>query len=242
MGKIKDFFKEISSNKRKKAIFSLAFWIIFIFVITRMIGKPPSNIPINNSNNKSNVVDNSKSGKDNFNKSNSFEFDYKINYIFNKKNYSFNIVGTFYDDRNYFEFNNNKYYEKEGKIYIVNEEGKSLKQINKNQISKYFGVIDIQLLLKSSLYTIIDSSVEESKTSYRDGSTLINYTYKTSDNKKIILSTTEDNGIINNIELDFKNYYTNKKYDLYKVTCILKNINNIAEYNKNYDTYKIEGE
>lgn len=242
MGKFKDFFKEIKSNKRKKALFSLAFWFIFIFVITRMIGKPPADYYVTSTEKKSNVVDDSKSGKDNLNKSKSFEYEYKINYNYNNKDYSYTIIGTFYEDKNYFELNNRNYYEKDNKIYLVDEDNKMLKLITKEIKGKYFGVINIDLLLKKGLYTIIDSSVEESRTSYKDGTTLINYTYVTSDNKKLLISTTEDNGIISNIDLDFKNYNTDKKYASYKVNILLKNINNIASYNKSYDEYKVEGE
>lgn len=239
MKKIINNIKEFMGNKRKKALVSLLFWILFFAIVIMMIGKPPSYTP----NNKSNTVEkkNNQNGIDNFKNIKSFEYTYTIDILENNSPKKYIIKGTYFDNKEYFNMNNREYYSSDNKVYYVDNNSKKLLNLNSNNY-ELFNIFDINLLLKDGIYSTISFSNVDTKTSYKDGTTIIKYIYTNYNNKEVIITIKEKDGIINNIELDYSKYYDINKYQKFIITCELTNHDNILEYNNKYDGYIIEGE
>lgn len=235
MKKYLEYIKEIRKDKRKSAITSLVLWVLFFVVIISLAGGTPKDITIRTSD--EDTKESLKTSIDNYKDMNSYDVNYLVET--NVNNYTLN--STYYDGKNYYIYNTDNYYLDNDVLYYVDNTNKQLKKININNNS-VFDIIDIKLLTKESLYTIITSSEEESKTSYKDGKIVRNYIYTTSDNRKMYITTTEINNTINTIVIDYKEYF-NTGYTILKVTCNYQNINDILEYNKDYTNYQIiEGE
>lgn len=231
---MKNFFeivRGIYHNKQKRAIFSLVVWFLFFVIVFALIGKPPKEVPITYYEKESvgNIA------LKNYKNMKSFEVNYKVEINQNNKIDTYTITGTYFNDKYYLTNQEINLYSKEGNVYVVDD---NLKEITPytNTLNDFYRV-DLQILLKDNLYTIITSSEEESKTNYKDGTKTTNYKYSTSDGKTILISVNEYNNIINSIELDFTNYYS---YE-YKVSITYKNIDNITEFEKSYDDYTIKG-
>lgn len=235
MKKYLEYIKEIRKDKRKSALASLVIWILFFVLVISCVGRTPKDITIKtDTEEKEEIITNSL---DNYKNMNSYDVSYLVET--NVNNYTIN--GTYYGEKNYYIYDNNNYYLENDILYYVDNINMQLKKLNIDNNS-VFSIIDIKLLTKDSLHTIITSSEEESKTSYKDGKVVKNYIYTTSDNRKMYITTTEKDNIINKIIIDYKEYF-NTNYTILKVTCDYQNINNILEYNKDYTKYhKVEGE
>lgn len=242
MKEFKEFIKNVFKNKRQRAIVSLLFWFFFFVIVFILMGGSsaiPKSYPTNES------VKNNDTGNsfDNFKNMENFEYSFLITIKENNVTDMYKIEGTYYKDKYYFELDNNKYYINNNLIYSVNEDERKLKEFKSIDPKNLFNRIDFGLLTKKNIYTFISSSDEKSKTTYKDGSILSNLIYKSYDDRKIEIVVSEYSNIISNIDMDFKDYF-DIKYDEFKVNITYKNINNIAEYDKNYDEYEItkEGE
>ena len=244
MKKLIEKYNNIFDTKRKKALLRLGFWVIFFIIVVNLIGRPPKNFSSQVIKDESSSKNLSSNSIDNFKNMDNFEFSYEI--VLKKNDAVKTIVldGTYFDKKYYFNMDNKKYYGLDGIIYYVNEETKQLTDVKGILNNGIFNIIDINILFKDSLYTIIDSSSIDSTTSYKDGTEINKYTFVTSDNKKIIIASNSSGKLINTIELDLTNYI-DIKYDSVKVNCNYKNINNISDYKINYDEYQVikkEGE
>lgn len=234
MKKYLEYIKIIRSDKRKSAIASLFIWLLFFICVFSLVGRAPKNLTIND---YSNVEDKNEKNENNYNTITSYEVNYLVETNINK----YVITSTFYNEKYYYTYDNNNYYLDNDILYYVDDINRQLKKVNVNSNS-VFDIIDIKQLTKDSIQTIIESSEEESKTTYKDGTIVKNYIYTTFDNRKMYINTTEKDGIINNVVIDYKDYF-NTNYTIFKVTCSYQNINNILEYNRNYNSYqKIGGE
>lgn len=236
-------YNNIFDTKRKKALLKLGFWIVFFIVVLSMVGRPPKNIPLVSNNSNKNEVKLSSSSIENFKNMDNYEFTYSIEFIKNNVVKTYNIDGTYYNKKYYFIMDNKNYYIDNDVVYLVNDDNKQLNNVKNVFNSGLFNIMNINILSKDTLSTIIESSTEDSTTSYKDETEVKKYTYVTSDNKKISITSNASGKIINNMLLDLTNYL-DIKYDSVKVTCNYKNINNISEFKTNYDSYQIikEGE
>ncbi len=244
--KIIDFIKDVYGNKRKRAIAGIIFWLGFMAVVLSMVKVPPSyrnNTP-NSSSNASNINKTSDSALNVFNQMTSFEYNYLVEITDNNIEYKYVIKGTYYDDKYYFEINNDSYYGVNNEFYYVDSNSKTLKLVDKKDNESIFSKMDLEFLSKNSMFNIITSSEKKSETIYKDGNTVKKYAYIDHANRKINIVSTENNGIINNIVFDYIGYVNSSRFQLYKATCDFENINNIESFDKNYDDYTIikEGE
>ena len=241
MKKIKEFLKEVRSDKRKKGLFSLGLWFLFFVFVFLLLGNPRDSYEnyykqqskleeedVNNT--KVQLLENSL---ENYNNMSNYEFSYNIDISINNINKTHILTGTFYDNKYYLEMNNIKYYIDGNNIYIVDINNKLLKKISKFNVD----ILDISTILKDNLYTMIKSSEEISSKSYVDKSIVREYLYKNYNNKTINISFTEKDKLINKVIVDYKNYFDS--YQNFMVTINFDNINNINEYTVNYDDYTI---
>lgn len=233
MKKFIEILKDIYGDKRKKALFSLCLWVLFFVVVLTLIGKPPSEIPVSSYNSNSNENSYATKALNEYKNMKNFDVEYKIDINQNNKLDTYILSGIYFDGKYYLSQQGVNYYVLDNKVYVVDDTLKEMNPYIKDDLSITFNRVDINILLKDNLYTIISSSEEESKTNYKDGTIVTNYIYKESGGKTIGISVSEYNNIVNSIVLDFSKYYL---YD-YKVSITYKNINNISEYEKNYDGY-----
>lgn len=240
MKKVFNNIKEFMGNKRKRALVSLLFWIIFFVIVITMIGKPPRNYSNNASNKASNISNISGNGINNYKNIKSYEFNVLLDITINSINNKYDIKGTYFDNKQYFIINNKEYYSSNNKVYYVDNSINKLLMINSNNYELY-GILDLNILLKDNLYTMVNSSDLDSKTSYKDGTTIIRYNYNTSDSRQVVISTKEKDGLISSIQLDYSKYFINR-YQKYIITYELTNHDNILEYNNKYGEYVVEGE
>lgn len=243
MKEFKEFIKDAIHDKRKKAILSLALWFLFFVIVFLLMGGRntiPKEVHYQYSSN-SNVI--TTSPTENYKNMENFEFNYVVEITENNLTDTYNISGTYYKNKYYFELLNNKYLIDNNTIYLVDDINKQLKEIDKNDPKSIFYRFDIRVLNKDSIYTFISSSTEENSTIYKDGTKSITYLYKNYENKTIDLIVSVKENMINSITLNFNNYFSDR-YQLFKVSINYQNINNIMEYNKNYNEYKLvrEGE
>ena len=243
MKKLIEKYKKIFDTKRKKAVLKLALWILFFVIVLNMVGRPPKNY-YKNSENSNKEVKLSASSIDNFKNMSNYEYTYNIEFKKNDTVQTFNIDGTYYNNKYYFNMDNKSYYISDEVIYLVNNDEKKIIDVKSILNNGIFNVVDLRIFRKDNLYTFIDSSTEESNTSYKDGTEVKKYSYVTSEGKKMDITTSSSGKLINSIVLDLTNYI-DIKYDSVKATLNLKNINNISSYKVNYDEYQVikkEGE
>lgn len=243
MKEFKNFIGDMLHDKRKKAIVSLGLWFIFFVIVFLLIGGRnaiPKEINyvshINSNTNTSSPTENYK-GMD------TFEFNYIIEIKENNLTDTYNLKGTYYNNKYYFDLLNNKYLIDNNNIYIIDEVNRQLKEVDKTNPKSLFSRFDIRILMRDSIYTFISSSTEKNSTLYKDGTKLITYIYQNYENKTIDLTVSSKDNIINSISINFNNYFGNK-YQSLKVNITYQNINNIMEYSNNYEGYKLvrEGE
>ena len=144
------------------------------------------------------------------------------------------IDGIYVDNISIFNFNNFKYYYEED-LYIIDNDSYYLMDIEYN-ISKIFN---------NNLINIIEYLEEESKTTYKDGTIVTNYTIDSNklynylfdlesnyDNKCTITITENENEIYN-IIIDT----TNLGLNLTKIEVEYSNMNMIEDLEFNIDNY-----
>lgn len=220
--KVKEFLKD----PKKKALTQLgiyAIFFIFVFIFINM-GERRVNTP---------SIDETTSPIEYYEKMTSY--DYKVTYTnIDKVDI---IEGTYYNNTSLFTYNSLKYYY-EDLLYVINNDSYILSNIE----------YDISKIFSKNLYSLFDDLKEESKTTYKDGKIVTNYTLdsniiynylynmESTYTNLVNVSITESNDIITNITIDLTNL------DLYlnKIEVEYSNINNIEslEFNKNIYTYE----
>ncbi len=241
MKELKEFISDALHNKHKKAILSLGLWFLFFVIVFLMIGgrnAVPKKINYASYSNSNTLKD---SPIENYKNMENFEFDYIIEIAENNLTDTYNIHGTYYNNKYYFELLNNKYLIDNNTIYIVDDLNKKLKKVDKTNSKSLFSRFDLRVLMKDNIYTFISSSSEKNSTKYNDGTRIINYLYQNYENKTIDLTVSIKEKMITSIIMDFKNYFSDK-YQVLKVSLNYQNINNIMEYNNIYDGYQLVGE
>lgn len=209
--------KEFLKDPKKKSLTQLAIYgLFFIFVF----------ILINSSENvvDTPIVEEQQTPIEYYDDMTSY--DYKITYT-NIDRVDV-IEGTYYNNTSLFNYNNLKYYY-EDMLYVINNDSYTLSNIE----------YDVSKMFNKNLHTIFNSLNEESKTTYKDGKVITNYTldsniiYKYLYNMEstyidlVSVSMTENNNIITNITIDL----TNLGLSLNKIEVDYSNINNIEDLN-----------
>lgn len=205
--------KEFLKDPKKKALTELAIYgVFFIFVF----------ILINSSGNRVStpIIEETKTPIEYYESMTSY--DYKVTYTNIDKIDT--IEGTYYNNTSLFTYNNLKYYY-EDMLYVINNDSYILSNIE----------YDISKVFNKNLHTIFDDFNEESKTTYKDGKVVTNYTldsniiynylYNTEStyDNFVNISVTEKDNVITNIVLDLSNL----GLTLNKIEVEYNNINNI---------------
>lgn len=241
MNKYIKFIKEMFKTKRRRALLELGAWIIFFVIIFSMVGGADKEY-YKSFNEKAKLQEEkiSTNPVENIKKINSYEFTYLIEAKDNVGTYTYEVNGTFFKDKYFATILNRDYYLTDDNFYIVKEDKTLVNPTSKNKNALY-NLIDIRLLTNTSLYTLISSSEELDSITYKDNTKIVRYKYTNYNNKTIVFKLSATENVFNDIEIDFTNYYE-RKFTSFKVNITYKNINNILEFNKNYDDYKIVGE
>ena len=205
--------KEFLNDPKKKALTELAIYgIFFIFVF----------ILINSSGNRVNtpIIEESKTPIEYYEDMTSY--DYKV--IYTNIDKIDVIEGAYYNNKSLFTYNNLKYYY-EDMLYAINNDSYILSNIQ----------YDVSKIFNKNLYSIFDNLNEESKTTYKDGKVITNYTIdsnimynylyniESAYTNLVNVSITESNDVITNISVDL----TNLGLYLNKIEVEYSNINNI---------------
>lgn len=144
------------------------------------------------------------------------------------------IEGSYYDNKSIFTYNNIKYYY-EDSLYVIDNDTYYLGNIEYN-ISKIFS---------NNLSSLIEYLEEESKTSYKDGTIITNYTIdsnmiynylyglESTYNNFVSVSITENENKIHKIVIDL----TNLGLNLTKIEVEYSYLNEITELSFNKDNY-----
>lgn len=209
--------KEFLKDPKKKALTQLAIYgVFFIFVF----------ILLNSSSGRVNtpIIEESKTPIQYYEDMTSY--DYKV--IYTNIDKVDIIEGTYYNNTSLFTYNNLKYYY-ENALYVINNDSYIPSNIE----------YDVSKIFNKNLYTIFESLNEESKTTYKDGKVITNYTldsniiYNYLYNAESIydnfvnISVTEKDNIITTIVLDLSNL----GLTLNKIEVEYNNINNIESLN-----------
>lgn len=245
---MKQFFgalKEAWKDKKKRAFISLGLWFLFFILVIACSGRASSDMysgdARNNENKKSNLVSDGSS-VDKFKNTKNYEYESTIEIVLNNKTYNYGIKGTFYDNKYYFSYNNINYFINNNKIYVVDELNKTLTLYKDSNPNSIFNLYNILFMTKDSLHNIIINSEEYNKTTYKDGTNIIEYVYKDYKERIIRINNTEKENIINKMVLDYNNYYTDRNYQLFRVTINFDNIDNLESYSRDYSSYQIIGD
>lgn len=246
---MKKFFtalKEAWKDKRERAFISLGLWFLFFAIIIALSGRATpemysDNGPKHNENKKSNIVSDGTS-IETFKKMENYEYNSTIDIMINDKSIKYELKGTYYDNKYYFSLNNINFFINNNKIYVVDELNKTLTLYKSNNPNNIFNLYNMLFMTKDSLHNIIINSEEYNKTTYKDGTNIIEYVYKDYKDRIIRINNTEKENIINKIVLDYNNYYVDKNYQLFRVTIDFENINNLESYSRDYSSYQIIGD
>lgn len=209
--------KEFLKDPKKKAltqlgIYAVFFLFVFIFIST---GEKRINVP------SESIPDNPIEYYENMS-----SYDYKVTYTnIDKVDV---IDGTYYNNTSLFTYNSLKYYY-EDLLYVIDNDLYTLVNIE----------YDISKIFSKNLYSLFNDLKEESKTTYKDGKVVTNYTLdsnkiynylydgENSYDNLISINITENNDIITNITIDL----TNLGLYLSKIEIEYNNINNIENLN-----------
>ena len=146
--------KEFLKDPKKKSLTQLAIYgVFFIFVF----------ILINSSDNSVNpsIIEETKTPVEYYEAM--ISYDYKVTYTnIDKVDV---IEGTYYNNTSLFTYNNLKYYY-EDMLYVVSNDSYILSNIE----------YDVSKIFNKNLHTIFNNLNEESKTTYKDGKVITNYT------------------------------------------------------------------
>ena len=214
--------KEMFKNPKKKSLVQLGLYAIF-FIFVAILLRGADNKPTK-------IIEEQKSPIEFYEDMKSY--NYKVTYTnIDKVDV---IDGTYVDNTSLFNFNNFKYYYEED-LYIIDNDSYYLMDIEYN-ISKIFN---------NNLINIIEDLEEESKTTYKDGTIVTNYTIESNklynylfdlesnyDNKCTITITENENEIYN-IIIDT----TNLGLNLTKIEVEYSNMDMIEDLEFNIDNY-----
>ena len=214
--------KEMLKNPKKKALVQLGLYAIF-FIFVAILLRGADNKPTK-------IIEEQKSPIEFYEDMESY--NYKVTYTNIDKVDT--IDGIYVDNISIFNFNNFKYYYEED-LYIIDNDSYYLMDIEYN-ISKIFN---------NNLINIIEDLEEESKTTYKDGTIVTNYTIDSNklynylfdleynyDNKCTITITENENEIYN-IVIDINNLGLN----LTKIEVEYSYMNMIEDLEFNIDNY-----
>ena len=217
--------RENLKDPKKKALTQLGLYFIFFLVVAILIRSADSHVPTETIIPKT-PIENYEEMKG---------YVYKVTYTnINKVDI---IEGTYYDNKSLFTFNNQKYYY-EDSLYLIDNNTYYLSNIEYN-ISKVFN---------KNLSSIIKELEEESKTEYKDGTIVTNYTIDSNKIYKYLyesestytnltnISLKENEKEIHNIVIDLSNLGLNlTKIEIeYMYLDEIKNL----DFNKDNYTYK----
>lgn len=221
MKKIVEVFKKIRQglkNPKTKSLTLLgiyAIFFIFVFVVLNFSNSGGSNV-VNE------IIEEEKD-----NTITSYNYTYKIN----KNNVLSEINGTYSNREEIFNYNNNKYYIKDNKVYLL--------QNNLIQTNEEFP-LNIISYNYDNITKLIESSEFVEKTTYKDNSEKTTYNITTDKYFDILSShiyeaidSSVDNAIIvvkkseyiNEVLIDLSSYFG---YN-YKIEITYSNINNIQK-------------
>jgi len=205
--------KEFLKDPKKKAlmqlgIYAIFFILVFIFIST---GEKHINVPsVSSPDTPIEYYENMSS------------YDYKVTYSnIDKVDI---IEGTYYNNTSLFTYNNLKYYY-ENLLYVIDNDSYTLASIE----------YDISKIFNKNLYSIFNDLKEESKTTYKDGKVVTNYTLDSNKiynylfdeesnyNNLVNVSITENNDTITTITFDL----INLGITLNKIEIEYSNFNNI---------------
>lgn len=242
MKKFWEIVKNAFKDKRKRAVISLGFWIIFFIAVFVMVGGPVNidyeyqkRTSSSNSNISKPVT---KNTLENFKKVDNTEFTYDVTITEYNKTLNYKIEGTYYDKDYYFTLDGVSYYLKDDIIYLVDDVNHNLVTFRPDA-NHLFNRMDgklMQMLRISELYTTLTSSEEQTKTTYKDNTTVTSFAYKVYDGRSIAIKMTEKDNKLGVLSLDYTNYAV-PKTQLFRVDITYNNMDNIADYNKDYHTY-----
>lgn len=214
--------KEMLKNPKKKALVQLGIYAIF-FIFVAILLRGTDNKPTK-------IIEEQKSPIEFYEDMESY--NYKVTYTNIDKVDT--IDGIYVDNISIFNFNNFKYYYEED-LYIIDNDSYYLMDIEYN-ISKIFN---------NNLINIIEDLEEESKTTYKDGTIVTNYTIDSNklynylfdleynyDNKCTITITENENEIYN-IIIDA----TNLGLNLTNIEVEYSNMDMIEDLEFNIDNY-----
>ena len=219
--------KELLKDPKKKALIQLGLYAIFFIIVFILLNGESSTIT------DSPTIEEPNTSIEAYTDMTSY--NYKVTYTnINKIDI---IEGTYYNNTSLFTYNNLKYYY-EDSLYIIDNDSYYLSNIEYN-ISKIFN---------KNLYFIINELEEESKTTYKDGTVVTNYTidsnkiYKylydteSSYTNLVNVSITENEKEIHNIVIDLTNLGLNlTKIEVeYSYLIMITSL----EFNKDNYTYK----
>lgn len=226
-----DFIRKVRENlkdPKKKSLTLLGIYFVFFIVVFALLSGGDNYIepPITEEENIS-VMDNYKDMQ---------SYQYKFSYT---NNGLINIVeGTYFNGTSLFNYNGNKYYFENDLLYIINNDSYSLGNIEYN----------ITKLFSNNLYSILTELIEQSTTTYNDGTKEINYTMDASKFYNYYFDTQSSYQTVINLKIkEFDNNITNIVFDLSnlnieltKIEIEYNNINNIQnlEFNKDNYTYR----
>ena len=146
--------REALKDPKKKALTQLGLYAIFFAFVFILVGIS-KNVPSNQ------IIDEYKTSKEVY--EDMISYDYKVTYTNIDK---IDIIeGTYYNNASLFTYNNLKYYY-EDSLYAINSDSYSLANIEYN----------ILKIFNNNLYNIFNDLEEVSKTTYKDGMVVTNYT------------------------------------------------------------------
>ena len=215
--------RELLKDPKKKSLTILGlYFIFFIFVFVFLnTAERPANIPSEPKEKSPFEYYEDMTG-----------YNYKITYTNMDK---IDIIeGSYYDNKSIFTYNNVKYYY-EDSLYVIDNDTYYLGNIEYN-ISKIFS---------SNLSTIIEDLDEQSKTMYKDGTIITNYTIDSNKiynylyglestyNNLVSVNITESANNIHNVVIDL----TNLGLNLTKIEVEYSDLNEITDLSFNKDNY-----
>lgn len=205
--------REFLKDPKKKALTQLGIYGVFFIFVFILINSSGSSI-------NTPIVEESKTPIEYYEDMTSY--DYKV--IYTNIDKVDIIEGTYYNNTTLFTYNNLKYYY-EDMLYVINNDSYIISNIE----------YDVSKIFNKNLHTIFNNLNEESKTTYKDGKVVTNYTLdsniiynylynmESSYTNLVGVSITESNNIITNINFDL----TNLGLYLNKISIEYSNTNNI---------------
>ena len=218
--------RESLKDPKKRSLTILGFYFIFFIFVFAFLNTAERPATIQSDNQEKTPIDHYSNMKG---------YNYKITYTnINKVDV---IEGSYYDNKSIFTYNNMKYYF-EDSLYVIDND------------TYYLGSIeyDVAKIFSNNFNTIINNLEEESKTTYKDGTIITNYTVDSNMiynylygldstyNNLVSVSITEKENEIHNIVIDL----TNLGLNLTKIEVKYSYLNEITDlaFNKDNYTYK----